>query len=61
MKRIIISFIAIAMPWLALLLYDNPGGAFVALIMQATIIGWPFATLWAWRTIHPLKKTPHKK
>jgi hypothetical protein len=30
-------------PWVILLINDDPGGAFVALIMQATIIGWPFA------------------
>jgi len=43
------SFLALFLPWLVLLINDNPGGAFVALIMQATLIGWPFATIWAWR------------
>ncbi len=48
--RIIMSIISIFLPWLALLIYDNPGGAVVALIMQATLIGWPFASAWALRT-----------
>jgi hypothetical protein len=57
MKRILMSILALFAPWLVLLLYDNPGGAFLALIMQATIIGWPFAAVWAWRLVHP----EHKK
>jgi hypothetical protein len=38
-------------PWLVLLINDNPGGALVALIMQASIIGWVPASIWAWRTL----------
>lgn len=49
MKHVLKFFIAIAFPWLTLLLNDNPGGAVVALIMQATIVGWPFASAWALR------------
>lgn len=52
MKRIIMSILAVLFPWLVLLAYDNPGGALVALIMQATLIGWPFASAWAWRVIY---------
>lgn len=51
MKRILMSALAVFFPWLVLLLYDNPGGAIVALIMQATVIGWPFATGWAFKII----------
>ncbi len=47
------SILAILLPWLVLLLFDNPGGALVALILQATIVGWPFAAIWAWRMVHP--------
>lgn len=43
----LLCFIA---PWLVLIIFDNPGGAVVALIMQGTIIGWIPAYLWAWRT-----------
>lgn len=53
--RFFMSMIAVLLPWLALLIKDNPGGAFVALIMQSTVIGWPFAAMWAWRTVHPPK------
>jgi len=56
--------IAILFPWLILLLEDNPGGALVALIMQASIIGWLPATFWALRTLgesHNAKKARKKK
>jgi len=51
------AILAILLPWLVLLLHDNPGGAFVALILQATVIGWPFASVWAWRLVYPDQKT----
>lgn len=47
MKRLLMSLLSVFFPWIVLLLNDNPGGALVALIMQVTIIGWPFAALWA--------------
>lgn len=53
MKRIIIAFLAAFLPWVVMLINDNPGAAFVALVMQATLIGWPVATVWAWRTAYP--------
>lgn len=59
MKLIKGFFLAVAaffFPWLILLIYDNPVGAFLALVMQATLLGWPFATVWAWREIHRNKK-----
>lgn len=46
------SLLAIFFPWIVLLLYDNPGGALVALILQATGIGWIPASIWAWRVVH---------
>ncbi|HRD69352.1 MAG: hypothetical protein Q8M40_02650 [Legionella sp.] len=61
MKRIIMSILAVLLPWLVLLIHDNPGGAFVALIMQATVIGWPFASMWAWRLVNPVPNISHKK
>ncbi|MGC1183105.1 hypothetical protein [Legionella sp.] len=60
MKRILIAFFAIVAPWIIMLLNDNPGGAFVALVMQATLIGWPFATIWAWRTEYSPKAKQKK-
>ncbi|WP_419419903.1 hypothetical protein ACNVED_00940 [Legionella sp. D16C41] len=51
LKKLFWRFLAFAFPWLVLLINDNPGGAIVALFMQATLFGWPPATVWAWRTI----------
>ena len=50
-RKGILLVVAIFLPWLVLLLEDNPGGAFIALIMQATLIGWIPATLWAFKAI----------
>lgn len=55
-KRISLFFLAAFFPWLVLLIYDNPGGAVVALIMQTTIIGWLPASIWAWRTLGETEK-----
>lgn len=54
--RMFMSLIAILFPWLILLLEDNPGGAVVALIMQASVFGWPFASVWALRTLRDSRK-----
>ncbi|KTD04763.1 hypothetical protein OQJ19_08050 [Fluoribacter gormanii] len=55
-KKLFMLFIALFFPWVIFLMNDNPGGAFVALALQATVIGWPFATVWALRTQYPPKK-----
>lgn len=57
MIGILMSILAVFFPWMILLIYDNPGGALVALIMQATIIGWPFATIWAWQVLSKNSKS----
>lgn len=54
--RFFLYLSALFFPWLILFLEDNPGGAAIALVMQATVIGWPFATVWAFRTIHESRK-----
>lgn len=51
-KRAVMTGLAVFFPWVVFLIYDNPGGAVVALFMQATIIGWIPATFWALRTMH---------
>lgn len=56
MKRFFKFFLAAGFPWLILLFHDNPGGAIVALIMQATLIGWIPASVWAWRTMQEAEK-----
>ena len=52
MKRFFMSVLAVFFPWIVLMIYDNPGGALVALILQATVIGWIPASMWAWKTMH---------
>jgi hypothetical protein len=56
MKRLFIAFLAVCVPWVVMLINDNPGAAFAAIVLQATLIGWPFATIWAWRTHYPPKE-----
>ena len=51
-KRILMNIVAILLPWVALFIYDNPGGALVALVLQFTIVGWVPAMIWAWRTVN---------
>ncbi|KTD76641.1 hypothetical protein [Legionella waltersii] len=60
-KRILFSVLSVFLPWLVLLFKDNPGGALLALLMQATVIGWPFASIWAWRTINPVQESDTTK
>ena len=60
LKRILISGLAIAFPWLILLINDNPGGALVALFLQATVIGWIPASIWALRVVHGTTKIQAK-
>ncbi|MBA2649805.1 MAG: hypothetical protein H0U75_09485 [Legionella sp.] len=56
MKRILMSIMACLFPWIVILLYNNPPGAMIALVMQVTLVGWPFASAWALRLINADKK-----
>jgi uncharacterized membrane protein YqaE (UPF0057 family) len=56
-KHIGLSFLAIFLPWVVLLIKDNPGGALLALILQATAVGWIPASIWAWNLVHT--QEPH--
>lgn len=49
-NRFFWNLLSLAFPWLVLLIHDNPGGALVALVMQASLIGWIPASAWAMRT-----------
>jgi uncharacterized membrane protein YqaE (UPF0057 family) len=49
MKRFFNAMLAIFLPWVIIMMDDNPGGAILALILQATLIGWIPASMWAWR------------
>lgn len=59
MKRMGRSILAIFFPWIVLLMYDNPGGAFITMVMQATLIGWIPASIWAFKVMN--EKTPKTK
>lgn len=59
--RFFLSVLAIFFPWTILLIYDNPTGALMTLVLQATIIGWIPASCWAWRLVHPKKKSRLKQ
>jgi hypothetical protein len=56
MKRLFKLVFAIAFPWGVMLYKDNPGGALLALVMQASIIGWIPASMWAWRVLNNNEK-----
>lgn len=55
MKNFFMSMLAVFLPWVVLLIDDNPEGAVFALILQASIIGWIPASMWAWRIVHEEK------
>ena len=61
MKRFFTFCLVAAFPWLVLLYKDNPGGALLALVMQASIIGWIPATMWAMRALEDQEETKPKK
>lgn len=56
MKRKFMSLLAIFFPWAVFLIEDNPGAFVVAIVMQATLIGWIPASMWAWRLVHGEEK-----
>ena len=45
-------FVAAGFPWVTLLMRDNLAGAFLAFLMQASVIGWIPAAIWAVRLVH---------
>lgn len=54
--QIILYISAIFFPWVAFLLMGNVPKAILAVLMQVSIIGWPFATRNAFRAIHQYVK-----
>ncbi len=38
-------------PWLVFFMCGELGRAFVAFVLQASFLGWPFASVWAWRVL----------
>lgn len=55
MKLFLKSTLAIFLPWVIMIMDDNPGGMILALILQATVIGWIPASMWAWGVVHKEK------
>lgn len=49
MKKFGYFLLALGCPWLVLLMSGESWKAFIAFILQASILGWPFVTIWAWR------------
>lgn len=58
MKRIFIGFLALLFPWLLFLVQGQFMNALVALALQASVIGWLFATPWVWRESAALYTKP---
>lgn len=54
-------FLAIFFPPVVLLIKDNPGGFFVAMVLQASLIGWIPASIWAFNTIKADMPPPKPK
>ena len=57
MKRTFLLILAILFPWVVLLINDDPVGAFLAMAMQVTVVGWIPASMWAWRSAKASLKT----
>jgi uncharacterized membrane protein YqaE (UPF0057 family) len=57
-KKLMLFFIALLFPFIALFIKDQPGSALIALLLQATFFGWPIASIWAIKVIF---ETPKEK
>ena len=56
MKWISLAFLAVFFPWVSFLREGMLGYAVLALILQASVIGWIVAIGWAWRMTPGLQK-----
>lgn len=61
MKRVLLSIIAILFPWMIMLINDDPMGTIIAIILQASIVGWIPASIWAWRVAQTMGKNTSTK
>ncbi len=57
------SIISIFFPWIVFLIDDNPAAAILALILQASVIGWIPASIWAFKVVkeNRLREQAEKK
>ena len=56
MKWISLAFLAVFFPWVSFLREGMLGYAVLAVILQASVIGWIFAIVGAWRITPGLQK-----
>lgn len=60
-KRFFLNFLALFFPWAIMLIYDNPLAFVFTILMQATLIGWIPASMWAWKIVHAHEKPAKAK
>ncbi len=61
MKQRTQLLVSIAFPWLLFLINDKPIAALAALLMQASVIAWIPASIWAWNNRKRSVVTPQPK
>lgn len=57
----ILFILCIFFPWIAFFLMDRPGVGLICLVLQASIIGWIPASIWALKTLHSEIKEERKE
>jgi uncharacterized membrane protein YqaE (UPF0057 family) len=61
MFRHFMTFLAIFFPWVVLFAKDNPGGGLICIALQASVIGWLPASIWAFKVIHEDEKEKERE
>ncbi len=61
MKRFFFLFLACCFPWIIFLMQGFLGYAVLALCLQASLIGWAPATIWAYQASADMRKVKPKK
>lgn len=51
MKKFGYLLLAWFCPWFVFLMHGEPGRAFLVFMLQASFLGWPFVSVWAWRVL----------
>lgn len=59
--KYMLYFLAVFFPCTVLLIKDNPGGFIVCMVLQASLIGWIPASIWAFSAISESEKKQSKK
>ena len=61
MKRILLSLLALFLPWVIFLMEGKPGLCIGAMALQLTVIGWLPMTIVAWKHRANLLPAPKSK